>query len=349
MTPASEMLLDEADTIEASRWLVLGGEAELVAGILDGNPVRTVSWQPADIRDVIEARVYPSVRIDSPGTRPVDSQGVDVVVLATPPDRQLTQWWLSVAGTWLVPGGQVLLAGPNAEGIRSGLADAATLFGAVGVERYGRKQRLGVFTIQPHAGDAPDWPFTIERPGPVVRWEDQGVERSVVSQPGVFASDRLDAGTRLLLDALPSQVSGTVLDAGCGAGVIGFTCAWRGAGRVDLVDANLLAIQTVERNLDQSGLERCRVLASDVYSAVPDDRYDLIVSNPPFHRGKTIDFSVADRLIHDAPAHLRPDGSLLVVANAFLAYGKRMQRVFGQVETVAATRQYHVLRATGVR
>jgi 16S rRNA G1207 methylase RsmC len=36
----------------------------------------------------------------------------------------------------------------------------------------------------------------------------------------------------------------------------------------------------------------------------------------------------------------------VIVANAFLAYGKRMSRVFRHVETVAATRQYHVLAAS---
>lgn len=349
MNPACELLLDEAGGIEADRWLVLGGEAALVSGLIEADPTREVTWQPADVREKASLIVPSAVRNESPGARPDPATLAEVVVVQMPPDRQLTQWWLSLAAIWLAPGGYLLLAGANAEGIRTGLADAADLLGAPTVERYGRKQRLGVFCMPTDPLAAPAWSFTVDRAGPVVAWEDRGVERSVVSQPGVFASDRLDTGTRLLLDALPEQLNGTVLDVGCGAGVIGFTCAWRGADRVDLVDANLLAVQTVERNLGQPGLESCRVLASDVYSAVPDERYDLIVSNPPFHRGKAVDFTVADRLIDEAPRHLNPGGSLLLVANAFLAYGKRMERVFRQVETVAATRQYHVLRASDAR
>jgi 16S rRNA (guanine1207-N2)-methyltransferase len=92
-----------------------------------------------------------------------------------------------------------------------------------------------------------------------------------------------------------------------------------------------------------------RAIASDVFTGVDGERYDLIVSNPPFHRGKQVDYSVADRLIGQAPAHLLAGGHLLIVANAFLAYGKQMEGVFQHVETVAATKQYHVLMAAGPR
>jgi 16S rRNA (guanine1207-N2)-methyltransferase len=97
--------------------------------------------------------------------------------------------------------------------------------------------------------------------------------------------------------------------------------------------------------VEQLGLDRCRVVAGDTYGAVRASEYDLIVSNPPFHRGKAIDFSVADRLINEAPLYLAEHGTLLVVANAFLAYGKRIAERFGEVEAIAATRQYHVIRA----
>ena len=111
-----------------------------------------------------------------------------------------------------------------------------------------------------------------------------------------------------------------------------------------LVDANLLAVAAARRNLERLGIAG-RAMASDLFTAIPAERYDLIVSNPPFHQGKRVDLSVADRLITESPAHLRPDGRLLIVANAFLAYSKQMERVFRRVETVAATRQYHVLEA----
>jgi 16S rRNA (guanine1207-N2)-methyltransferase len=125
--------------------------------------------------------------------------------------------------------------------------------------------------------------------------------------------------------------------------VIGLVVARLGAGSITMTDTNLLAVQAARHNADALAIP-ARVLASDVYAHLDDARFDLIVSNPPFHRGKQVDLSVANHIIAGAPARLHPGGSLLLVANAFLAYGKQMATVFDRVETVAATPQYHVLR-----
>ncbi|MGI8485063.1 MAG: methyltransferase, partial [Thermomicrobiales bacterium] len=74
-----------------------------------------------------------------------------------------------------------------------------------------------------------------------------------------------------------------------------------------------------------------------------------IVSNPPFHQGKAIDYAMPERLIREAPRHLHQGGSVLIVANAFLSYRREMERSFRNVEIVTATRQYHVVKATTPR
>lgn len=173
-----------------------------------------------------------------------------------------------------------------------------------------------------------------------------GQSLDLVTQAGVFSGDRIDAGTQMFLDVLPNYAAGRMLDVGCGAGVIGIAAAVLGAEAVDMTDVNLLAVAAAQRNIAELGIANGRAFPSDVFGEVGHAEYDLIVSNPPFHRGKAVDYTVADRLIAEAPQHLAPGGSLLIVANAFLDYGKRMRRIFGTVETVAATRQYHVLRAS---
>jgi len=340
---ATLLLLDEAGAVpSAGRWLLAGGEAALAEGLARSGVA--LDWLPFDVRERDLAPDHVVVRDNIGGA-------YECVVLPVTPDRRLARRWLVIARQVLVPGGVLLVAGANAEGAKSVMADARSVFGAPVVEDYRQKHRIGRFVRRDDPGDLPSWAQE-EGIGPgswrQVDMEIAGQMVTLETQPGVFAADRLDAGTRLLLDHLEVSPGSRVLDVGCGAGAIGIAASLHGASAVDLVDANLLAIAAAARNLERLGISG-RAIASDVFDAVSDKKYDLIVSNPPFHQGKQVDYSVADRLINEAPRHLLPGGRLLVVANAFLAYGKQLGRVFRQVETVAATRQYHVLLATDPR
>lgn len=349
-TPATDALLDATARHDAGSWLVPGGQAALVAGIAGDHPDAVVRWLPIDVRErdaVAPAR--PNVVIEAPGT---SGEAVEAVALVAVPDRNLVRRWLLTAHAALVTGGRLFLAGANSEGIRSVIGDATMLFGAANREDARARGRLAVFS---RTDAVREWPAWSAEPGIApASWQAfsldiGGTSLPIVTQPGVFAGGKVDAGTRHLLDALPDFATGRVLDVGCGAGLIGIAAAHLGTSSVDLIDVNLLAVQAAKENIRRLGLDQCRVLAGDVYPGGEGDRYDLIVSNPPFHRGKAIDYTVADRLIGDAHAHLRPGGSLLIVANAFLAYGRRLERVFGEVEANMATRQFHVFRASAPR
>lgn len=333
MTVASELLLELANRYRGvDTSLVLGGEAA-VANNLEGD----VLFTPTDIRERYASSV---LMIANP--RP---QSADTVFVSVPPDRDLLRRRLIVAVQSVTQGGRVLICGANAEGGKTAIRDATELFGDPFWSGYRAKHRMAVF--EPTKPRTPTWAI---EPGIMPgTWREfiaptPAGDLLLHTQAGVFAGAKLDAGTRLLLEHLEITPGARVLDIGCGVGVIGIIAAKLGA-QVTMTDANLLAVQAAHHNVRHLGLD-AHVLASDVYQQLDDDRFDLIVSNPPFHRGKQVDFTVANQIISGASERLNPGGSLLIVANAFLAYGKQMSEVFTQVDTVAGTPQYHVLRGS---
>ena len=81
----------------------------------------------------------------------------------------------------------------------------------------------------------------------------------------------------------PGQVT-SVLDLCCGSGCIGIACAYAFPDAlVDLSDISPAALDVATRNIERHRLEgRVRALRADVYDGLDGERYDLIVSNPPY-------------------------------------------------------------------
>jgi 16S rRNA (guanine1207-N2)-methyltransferase len=279
---------------------------------------------------------------------PERAASVDLVVIEAPQSRPLARRWLVEAFELLKPGGSLYLAGPNDQGIQSIIADARALFGSVGQPGYGGKARVAQALRGSERG-TPEWaaaggiaPGTWHE----MQLEVGGEQLALRSLPGVFSFNRLDEGTRLLIDNLPELAGLRVLDAGCGYGAIGLVAARRGAALVDMVDASLLAVAAARATLRLHHVELANVLASDVLHAVARRSYDLVLCNPPFHAGKHVAYDVAQVMIEQSRAVLGPGGRLILVANRFIRYDQLMQGLFERVDTLAQTRSYHVLAGT---
>jgi 16S rRNA (guanine1207-N2)-methyltransferase len=341
------LLLDAVDTVQSDvPGLLIGGSAAF-AGALAARGRHTV-WLPLDAREMNLADERVETLPDAGSPLPPDAV-FGVVILPAPPERDLGRRWLVLARNHLAPGGRAVLAGANATGIRSTIADGRALFGEPLREDYRSKHRVAVFVAGGRPRDLPGWmaePGVAEGTWGEVSLEVDGSRLRLATLPGVFSGARLDAGTELLLAHLAVEPGERVLDVGCGAGTIGFVALRRGARSVLMTDVNLLAIAAVRETLRRDRIAAARVVAGDVYDGLdPVDRFDLIVSNPPFHQGKTVDYGMPQRLIAEADRYLAPHGRLVIVANAFLPYERLLEERFRVVQPIAATRRFKVLLA----
>jgi release factor glutamine methyltransferase len=154
----------------------------------------------------------------------------------------------------------------------------------------------------------------------------------ILTLPGVF---RPISDTWMLADVLREQTVGpraSVLDVCTGSGALAIVAAQRGARSVTAVDVSRRAVLTARLNARLNGV-RVRALRGDLFAPVAGERFDVIVSNPPYvphpsdelpARGRRRAWeagrdgrAVLERLIAEAPRHLWPGGTLLVVHSAF--------------------------------
>jgi 16S rRNA G1207 methylase RsmC len=164
--------------------------------------------------------------------------------------------------------------------------------------------------------------------------------------PTVFARGNLDEGTRLLIEALEVQPTDESLDIGCGAGYIGLHIARLASkGRVTMVDVSLATVDLARQYIATSGLTNIHVLPSDGAQAVLSQRFDLVVTNPPFHQGGIQTTAIAERFIQQASQVLRPNGRFYLVANRFLKYEPTLNAHFKTINEIAGNTRFKILRA----
>jgi len=274
----------------------------------------------------------------------------DLVLSHLPRGRAVQEELIRGAAWVLRPGGRLTLVAHKRAGVKGAIACAREVFGRCGVVR--QKKGYHVALAERPAGLQPQPPADSAIRRTVAL---DGAETTLVSKPGVFAWDRVDAGTAALVGAMEIGTGERVLDLGCGTGLAGLAAARRATeGRVVLVDADVRAVESARRTLAANGVANAEVLVSDCGSAVSARRsdagqFDVVITNPPFHQGVGVEYAVARQFVRDAARVLGRGGRLFLVANRFLRYGELIREVFGNVETAYADNRYHVLRAVGGR
>mgnify|MGYP002824158218 CR=1 FL=1 len=143
----------------------------------------------------------------------------------------------------------------------------------------------------------------------------------------------------------------SVLDLCTGSGAIAIACALAfPEARVVATDASDDALAVARINSDKHDIgPQVEYVKADLFDGLPEQRFDLIVTNPPFHRGVGTEYGTARRIAREAPTKLRRGGTLWMVANHFLPWGEVLEESFAEVERVHAGRRFKVWRATGAR
>lgn len=243
-------------------------------------------------------------------------------------------------------GGIVAAAMSNAEGARSGEADLRTLAGE-SVHSLS-KHKCRVFWVRRSETRIDDavhsqW-LALDAIQPI------GNGR-FVSRPGLFAWDRVDTASALLASHLPATLSGHVADLGAGYGYLAAHVVEHcpDVVAIDLYEADARALEPARINLARIGRDIPVGLHWHDVTAGLRNRYDAIVSNPPFHIGRADRPDLGRAFIQAAADALAAQGEFWLVANRHLPYETTLVERFDHVQTIVEHAGFKVVRARAPR
>lgn len=159
---------------------------------------------------------------------------------------------------------------------------------------------------------------------------------------GVFSKQHVDPGSELLCGALPEELSGDVLDMGCGWGAMTvLTLARFPKLNITMADVNERALSLAVANVEKNHMQ-ARAVLSDGFERI-EGMFDAVITNPPIRAGKAVIY----KMFEDAKAHLKPGGMLVLVirkqqgAPSALKFLKTLYR---KAEVIARDGGYWIIR-----
>ena len=261
-------------------------------------------------------------------------------------EKPVVHHLLNQAWRCLKPGGKLLLAGYKNEGTKTYIEKIANRFGCnKNINKNGPVYSAELYKhTECNATEfLDDSQYTKARPiAP-----ESGLQ--LLSKPGLFGWNKIDAGSALLIEQLSQlslPLSKTCLDLGCGYGYLSIAAAnlenckdiqnWiltdNNAAALQLADANLLANQLAGEVVPADAGKEVRIKA------------DLIVCNPPFHQGFGIDGDLTDKFLQNAKRLLSPNGIALFVVNQFIPLERKAAPLFKEVKLLIDNGSFKVIQ-----
>ena len=197
-----------------------------------------------------------------------------------------------------------------------------------------------------------EWPASV--PG--------GEKLMFTSYPGCFCHRRLDEGGLALAEVVTREMMNdefrmkngggvSLLDMGCGCGLVGFLIANRLKQaatlnsqlltlNLTLVDSHARAVEAATENAAKFGIEAEVILSDNGTPARMDGTFDVFVGNPPYYS----DYRIAEVFLETAKRALKPGGICYTVVKNAAGLKPVQERYFPHVEVIGR-RGYNVLRS----
>jgi len=169
----------------------------------------------------------------------------------------------------------------------------------------------------------------------------KGIKFEFLTDRGVFSRKKIDKGSKLLVKSVETEKSDTVLDIGCGYGIIGIVIS-KFVRKVYMIDINRRAVHLARKNTVLNKCSNVSAMKKDFFE-FEIKNFDILVTNPPFRMGKEFVF----KIIEMVPDFLKEEGKFYMVVRTkqgAKSYEEKIEEIFGNCETVDRESGYRVLK-----
>ncbi len=270
----------------------------------------------------------------------IDGQTIDLVLLKVTKSLGQLEDQLHRIRPYLSEQSQIIAAG-MVKGIHtSTLQLFEKIIGETKTSQARKKARL-IFaqferTLSPPVNRYPKC-YTLENTG-----------YQILNHANVFSREKLDIGTRFLIENLPSDNRfQQIADLGCGNGIVGLMAATvNPQATLHFVDESYMAVASAEDNFSRAFPDRKALFSvTDCLQGISADSCDLILNNPPFHQQNVIGDFIAWQMFTESKAALKKSGELWVIGNRHLNYHIKLKKLFGNCATVASNNKFVILKS----
>lgn len=338
---AFQLLLPEFSTAtKPALWLVDENiEAESIPAPVDG---LTAITNRHDLFQALEKKGW-SCEFNDYNIAQFSEQNIQTVLFRISKEKAQTHYFINQAASLLIGGGSMIFTGMKQEGIK-GYIDRTEALINDSAERWKSDKQTWAASI--HIQESIENKLD-DKDYSTLRLKPEDSYFQFNSKPGVFGWDKIDQGSELLIDHLKELVPESVtfdkaLDLGCGYGYLSLHTARLLGCKVFATDNNAAAISSCGANFEKQQISG-RVVASNCGESI-NERFPLVVCNPPFHSGFATSGDLTDQFLESAARHLEPNGIAIFVTNLHIPTERKAAPYFAQCDTPVVTKHFKLIR-----